>query len=529
MSKEVIYIDINDDVTSVIDRIKQSDQKIVALVPPKQMALLQSVVNLQLLARAAREVKKYIVLITAKDALMKLAAVAKIPVAKTLQSKPILPKLLDQSIEDELIDGENLPIGELASTTDSGKLKTADVIVDPNRPIELDKSAAKKIKSSKKSKFGVLKIVSLGFGLLAIAAVMVWALVFAPKASIIIKTRTKALNLDRLVNLVEDSSKVNHQTNTIHAQIQRLEKTRSLEFAATGEKNVGSKATGKINLKNVTFIAITIPAGTVFTKDGCDFVSKQAVTIPQPGGNILHPIPVSRAVEIEAKLPGEKCNIAAGTYQTGFIGVLANGEAMTGGSDKIVKVVTKEDLDQAKQKIIESDESAVINELKNKFDSSAIVIKESFASVAGEIKSSVALDEEAPDAKAKLEQPVKYSLVAVVRSRLVDYLNYVALDQEKSAKIKQKVYQSGDDRVQFADFVSKNDSITVKIFTQLRVGPEIDTKEVKDFAKGKAYGEIQDKYQKIEGIEKVELDFWPMWVRRVPNKDDRVTVKIELD
>jgi len=49
MNKDVIYIDVEDDITAIIGKIKASSEKIVALVPPKRVGVLQSAVNLRLL------------------------------------------------------------------------------------------------------------------------------------------------------------------------------------------------------------------------------------------------------------------------------------------------------------------------------------------------------------------------------------------------------------------------------------------------------------------------------------------------
>jgi len=49
MNKDVIYIDVEDDVTAIIGKIKSSNEKIIALVPPKSAGILQSAVNLRLL------------------------------------------------------------------------------------------------------------------------------------------------------------------------------------------------------------------------------------------------------------------------------------------------------------------------------------------------------------------------------------------------------------------------------------------------------------------------------------------------
>src|SRR6266496_584582 len=99
--KDVIYIDIEDDITSIIEKIKKADAKIVALVPPKRVGSLQSVVNLKLLVRAADASDHRVVLITSDKALTNLAAGISIPVAKNLQSKPEVAPIAALEVDNE--------------------------------------------------------------------------------------------------------------------------------------------------------------------------------------------------------------------------------------------------------------------------------------------------------------------------------------------------------------------------------------------------------------------------------------------
>ena len=41
MNKDVIYIDVDDDVTAIIGKIKKAKEKIVAIVPPKRAGTLR--------------------------------------------------------------------------------------------------------------------------------------------------------------------------------------------------------------------------------------------------------------------------------------------------------------------------------------------------------------------------------------------------------------------------------------------------------------------------------------------------------
>src|SRR5947199_344112 len=90
-NKDTIYIDIDDEITGIIDKLRASNGKIVALVLPKRASVFQSIVNMKLLKRAADDSKKNLVLITSEAGLLPLAGAAGVHVAKTLTSKPEIP------------------------------------------------------------------------------------------------------------------------------------------------------------------------------------------------------------------------------------------------------------------------------------------------------------------------------------------------------------------------------------------------------------------------------------------------------
>src|SRR5687768_848824 len=121
MNKDVIYIDIEDDITGIIGKVKAAGSKIVALVPPKRAGVLQSVVNLKLLQRAAGTSEKRVVLITNDHSLTALAAGVGMPVAKNLQSRPEVPEMeAPVGDEEEVINGAELPVGEMAAAMGTG-------------------------------------------------------------------------------------------------------------------------------------------------------------------------------------------------------------------------------------------------------------------------------------------------------------------------------------------------------------------------------------------------------------------------
>lgn len=103
-AKDTIYVDIDDDITGIIDKVAGSKNKIVALVLPKRATTLQSIVNMKLLKRSGDTHKKKLVLITSEAGLLPLAGAVKLHVAKTLQSKPTIPAAPDVPSDEVALD-----------------------------------------------------------------------------------------------------------------------------------------------------------------------------------------------------------------------------------------------------------------------------------------------------------------------------------------------------------------------------------------------------------------------------------------
>ena len=74
VKKDVIYVDVEDDITDVVNKIKSSKERIIAIVPPKSLGIFRSAVNIRLLSRAAQKNDKKIVFITNNSALKTMVA-----------------------------------------------------------------------------------------------------------------------------------------------------------------------------------------------------------------------------------------------------------------------------------------------------------------------------------------------------------------------------------------------------------------------------------------------------------------------
>ena len=544
MNKDIIYIDVEDDITAIIGKVKQSREKIVVLVPPKRIGVLQSAVNLRLLSRTTTQSGKHLVLITTNGALTALAAAAKIPVAKNLQSKPEIGAAPDEDadIEEDIIDGSQLPVGELARTADRGTAFTAvspavDEAVRENAAEEKGGRTAPVRSRPVRTKSGVKvpnfdsfrkKLLLIGAGGLVLIGFLVWAIFFAPRANVVIAARTTDTPVNARVTL-DPAATTTLQEGLLKSTTKQTKKDQTVEFAATGKKDVGNKATGSMKLTRTSPSAtpVTVPAGTEFTASGLTFVSTQAATLTSqltPSGFD----PGSATVAVQATDIGDNYNLSARGYTSSVSGVNANGTDMAGGSKKTVTVVSADDVQKATEQLAEQKTDNIKRDLAKQFDGTFVVVDQSFKIDQANPSSAPAVDQESTDGKARLTSSVTYSLSAVAKSELKMYLDDYFKAQLKD-KDDQRVYDNGSGEAKLSNIsVVDGGKFGANLVANARIGPKISDDEVKELAAGKRYGDIQASLEAIQGVESVDVEYSPFWVTSTPNDVKRISVEFKL-
>jgi hypothetical protein len=294
--KETIYVDVDDEITAIIDKVQVAKGKVVALVLPKRAPVLQSIVNMKLLQRTAANAGKNLVLVTGEAGLMPLAGAVGLFVASSPTSKPSIPSApvaIDDGPEDadeplSIVDGTaNTPagntggsatddfdakamagktVGELAGAAAVSKAAAAagesvDESIDMNDPdVDDDPSAASdangvaplpKLKKNSKLKVpnfdSFRKRLALGIvGVMVLIAGWVFAFRVLPKATVTIHTDTSTVTTNLNLTLDTNAKALNASTGVVPATSQSQQKTSSQQVASTGQQNNGAKAAGKV-------------------------------------------------------------------------------------------------------------------------------------------------------------------------------------------------------------------------------------------------------------------------------------------
>ena len=557
MNKDVIYIDVDDDVTAIIGKIKKAKEKIVAIVPPKRVGTLQSAVNLRLLDRMAKNDKKQLVLITSNAALVALAANASIPVAKNLQTKPEIADVPALIVDDgdDIIDGADLPVGDHAKTV---KVKDGTRTPEDTRTeaidsidatdLEIDgedvavgaaastaarsaaaKSAAKKGKNRPKiPNFDTFrkKLVFIILGGAGLIALLVWMFVFAPAATVIITASTSPNPVSTSVTL-GGTAATDFSKGIVSSVAQTEEKEASVEFQATGQKDVGEKAAGEVSIKKLTQTAYGVPAGTRLTStNGTVFVTNNAVTIPASTPCFPSYCAQSVDVNVTAQNSGTSSNGITGNVNgpDGISGAFQG--ATAGGTTKVAKVVSADDIERARGQLQGESTDAEKKALIAKFKNNEKVIDSSFLVERGDVVSTPAVDQESPDGKAKLTVKTKYSIQAVPKADLDTFLKKYL---ESKLDANQKIYNTGIDDATLGSFRKEGEVSLATVTATGSIGPEINESEIKEQVKGKIYGEVQQSLQSINGIKDVDVQFSYFWVRTVPNDINKIKIEFKVD
>ena len=570
MNKDTFYIEPEDDITDIINHIKASKQKIIALVPPKKLNVLRSSINLKLIARTAKMHDKAIVVVTTDPTLMKMAALSSLPFAKNLSSRPTLPSEFNEADLEypakakKVSPSDEIEINEKAAPASSvSRVRTTneDAANRANNTSNLTKNSTMNLDSEEVAKNSedeesdnqpkkILTLDSLKNRIVigVVAAVLligsfIWAFILAPAAKISVKIKTIAENFSENVSFVTDAKQAVSKDGKFFLETASLEKNSEVEFEATGEKNVGDKATGELRLiatfdmSTTTATAsrpdvATVPQGSAFAYRNLNFLTDQEVKISWDGsisncdaGRHNGKCQVAKTVKATAIEGGAKYNIEAVSsgWQSSVAGVegYAN-SAFKGGTDKIQKIVTASDIAKAKEKLTEADGAK--EELFEKVPSDDIKIEDSYKKVTADPTSSPAVDQPTENGKAKLTAKTTYSVNYVDKTAIEEYVKSVVSTRLGSD---QKIYETGN--IFIEKFQNNNNSATAKIKATLKTGPEVTEQSVLEKSLGKKVGEVTTLIKSINGVSDVEVNTSFPWVRQIPNDANKVSIKITVE
>ncbi|NTU69724.1 hypothetical protein HGB13_02800 [bacterium] len=539
-NEHIIYIEGDEEITSVISRLKKERAKNVTLVVPKGALMLQSIVNLKMLKRSEKSLGKEITFVTTDKTGLHLASEVGFIALRALDAEP---EGKDAEVEDDIVKEAKPSADDIAFTKKEVKEKSnkdngpkivftepleqnEEDVVEPE--IKSHKIADKKElpKEKKKKKLSkAMKRILIGFGsLIGIMAIL--GLIFVlPKVTITVTPLAEELRQDVEIKIPIDGS------GNIKSEVLEITKDAGKEVATTGTKNVGEKAKGTITAYNYwDSTPQPLVLGTRFSTDGKIYKTTSNVTVPGTtisGGN---PVPGTVNVSVEASEAGDVYNVGPSNFT--IPGLPAEKQAkiygkssapMTGGSTRQVKVVSSQDIDTVKNALNEEMLTSGKEELSKKAGDKKIldaaikeeIIKEEFSNKEGEEAEKLALN------YSKKFWVIAFSEVDVKN----EITNKVKETLDENREIVENQFGNLDYKVIES---SRENGLLLSISATLFSTEKLELDRSKDEIAGKSEEDVIKYFKQKESIQDVQVDYWPFWVKKVPLNKSRIIIEVNV-
>ena len=541
---EIIYLEGDEEIPSVIGRLDEIKGKEVIFVVPKEAILIHSLINLRLLGREADKREKKVNIVTTDEAGINLSKKAGFAVFESVNDAKVAESVVEEEPEKEAETESVLPAEEVPTEED---FAPSSAPKEPVRNVSRSNiSGEAKIvksvspKSSVRKDFGwpkfhfnhitAKKILVIG-GVLVVIALGVLAYLYLPSAKITLYVQASSKNTDMNFTLAQ-----NPQAGELTSQILEVDKEKSAQAPATGQKDQGAKATGKITIYNDGWSTTmqTLVAGTRLQATSSNLIVNQ-VNVPgysQPNGPSSM-VMGSVTADVVADDIGAQYNIAPDRF---FIPGLStdkqakmygqSDQPMTGGIKKTVKVVSQEDCDKAinsiKDGLTKDAQKDLANQAKGKTDyifNPALIFPQDISSSCDPV---VGTQTDQFTAKAK----VRYEAFLYKNSDLKALLKTQAqkgLDPKKD--ISADSFSKFDITNTQADLANKK--VVVKINTNVIIIPKIDINLIKNNLLGKDYDSAVKYLNSVTTITKSDVILTPSFIKRVSRYSNRVTIEIK--
>jgi len=568
--KETIYVDVDDEITAIIDKVTAAKGKVIALVLPKRCAVLQSVVNMKLLKRTAESSGKNLVLVTSEAGLMPLAGAIGMFVASSPTSKPAVPDAPDvpsnepEDIDEPLnvVDGNagegdedfdtdasaEKSIGELAAAGAAGKLAADDIDEsielgdDDEDNGEATEALAAKTPKAKKNKdlkvpnfnrFRMLIVLGI-IALIILIGGLIFALTVLPKATVTIHTDTSDISTNLGLALSTTATSLDPVNDVVPATSQSKTTMQSETVPATGQQNNGQKATGTVTVTNCTTnnSEVTMPAGSTISSGNNTYVLDSTVDLLFSGVHGNKPCQsggvASTNVNITALNAGSASNTSS--QNTSFTSssegnnVEISGGA-SGGTDNIITVVQQSDITNATNKANAASTGNIKQELEQAIEGRGLMpIPVTYLAGSPQTSSNVPVGTQASSVTVTVTNT--YTMMGVQKSDL-----QTLVDNNVNGQIdkgKQVILSDGVATAQFGEANQGTPTNAQVAMTAISVaGPQINTTTLKKQLGGMEAGSAENYIKQTPGVTSVTVKLSPFWVTSVPKNTSKVTINLE--
>jgi hypothetical protein len=570
VAEGVLYLDVDDEITSAAARIRRAEGGRVVLVLPYGSKVATSRINFRLLARDALTHEKRLSIVAPDGATRALAASAGLPVFASVAE-------YESSLEElgkgggsggfAVAAAATVPASAAAQATDDEPPGDAAEGVEPEPAAASDPTVVMAIPAAAAPAAGlgaqpVLPAapsrtaqpatrpaislpafgggrsiprtpVLIGAGIIALALLVgaVGAYVLLPSASVVVTPREQSVG-PQTFSVVADitASEPDPEAGVVPADLISVDVSVEDTFESTGVRVERTRASGRVTFQSLdTSRTNTIPRGSIVsTEGGVQFRTLQAVRLPR--AQVVPPLsinPSSASVDVEAVRNGTTGNVPANAItvvppaEDPSITQVRNQSPTEGGSRTEFPQVAQEDVDKALEALREQLDGSFRDQLSDPsvappgttiFDETAVL---------GEATPTANLEELVGQELEEFELGLTSTGTVVA----VDPSPVESIAQSRLESFVAPGFQLVDGSVRIDPGAPVIEGQTV----QFPVTVEASQVQIPDAAELKRLilGKTEDEARSLLApFGQVDLDLWPDWVTSVPTLDARVDVEV---
>lgn len=358
---------------------------------------------------------------------------------------------------------------------------------------------------------------------------------FLVKAQVTLFIDAKILEKEAQVIADPSISSVDQAAGKIPGKIVETSVTGNEKGAATGKKQIGDPAKGKVIIYNKTDSKRTFPAGTVLSNGSQKFTLDTSVQVASrsseigPGFSEVIKPGKSDSVGISASQIGPDGNLAAGTNlnvadfnQAQVIGQVD--VALSGGTSKDISVVTADDQKKLLAQAASNLRRGAKDELQAKLTGDLKILEEALQENITKTTYSKAVGDQASDFTINLT--VNYKGTAYADNDLKTMVSKLV---ETTVPEGFELNLADTETQATASRVEKDGKLIFTAKFKAKLSPKLDQEKLKKEISFKSPAQTADILKKIENVIGVNIKFspnLPVFLQRLPLLTKNITLEV---
>jgi len=505
MNKFYLYLDKEEEIGEIIEKIRREKEREIILVIPEKTKALSHSVNLEILRKEVDRLNKKIYFSTDDEKI------------KALARKVGFDIFLDE-VEEKIFD-----------IKPPKKKQEAQVFKQEPQPEFFTQS---KININWKRIFAYF----LSFVILVIL-VFIGTQILQTRAEITIETEKTNFEINEVITLSKDQLLPDLENKILPAEYIKVDLTQTETVTTTGQIFTSEKPLLKVIFLNYLEREVPLVMGTRLGFNDNIFRTTEKIIIPPAKGNEPGE---KETTAILSTLKDENLKINQGTElkilaweekktktEDGrlFIDVIKAKTAENYDSSSVVKIgsVDPQDITNVKLKLEDSLKKAVAGDLALRNPQSFYVYEPALVKI-----DILNISHKVGDKTDKISATGKafYETMKTSQKDFNDFIKNLINKEILAQEKKLIISQLNLDKIELLDFDSRKKVMTIGVKGQAILVPDANPEKIKESLRGKTIDSAKE-YFKMPGIDKVTIKIFPQWKETLPSDPQRIKINIK--